>query len=248
MSTINILGIEIDNLSLEEVLNKIKRYLTAKSGQQHYLVTVNPEFIVVAQKDEEFKQILNQAGLAVADGFGLILASKLKKQPLRRKITGVDLIWHLAKLAEQNSYSIFLLGAAKGIAAKAAEKLKVKYPRLAIASESGGEVVVHPKIENLDILRKINNYKPDILLVALGQVKQEKWIKYNLQKLPSVKLAVGVGGSFDFISGKIKRAPKWLRKIGLEWFWRLLRQPRRFKRIYTAVIKFSWLALIKKKI
>lgn len=240
-----ILNVKIDNLSKTEALKKIKHYIDSESS--HYLVTVNPEFIMAAQKDKEFKNILNLADLAVPDGFGLMLASIFKGQPFRERITGVDLVWDIAKLAEQNSYSIFLFGSEEGIAGETAKKLKEKFPGLIVAAESGGEIVVNPKIENVDILGKINKFGPDILFVALGQVKQEKWIKYHLKKMPDVKLAIGVGGSFDFISGRVKRAPKWLRKLGLEWFWRLLLEPRRIKRIYNAVLKFSWLVLLKER-
>ncbi|MDD5043318.1 MAG: WecB/TagA/CpsF family glycosyltransferase [Patescibacteria group bacterium] len=241
---IDILGVTIDNLDKKQVLEKLEIFLHLP--EQHQIVTVNPEFIVAAQKDEKFKNLLNKCALSIPDGFGLILAFKFLKRPLPERIPGVDLIWDIATLCEQNNCSIYLLGGKDRAAEKTAEILKNKCPNLKIIGDS--EIIVENQeleIKNLE-LEKINNFGPDVLLVALGQVKQEKWIDKNLAKLPSVKFAMGVGGSFDFISGQIKRAPKFLRIIGLEWLWRLILEPWRWKRIYNAVIKFSWLVLTKR--
>jgi len=252
--SINIAGVKINNLTKQQVLEKLEIFLHIP--EQHQIATVNPEFIVKAQKDEEFKNILNECGLCVPDGFGLILASKFLKQPLKERITGVDLIWDIANLCEQNKCSIYLLGGKEGTAEKTAEILKKKYPELRVIGNSA--IIINEQLSPYggspegrlitdDLLDKINEFKPDVLLVALGQVKQEKWIDKNLPKLPNVKFAVGVGGSFDFISRQVKRAPKFMRKIGMEWLWRLIREPWRWKRIYNAVIKFSWVVLTKKE-
>lgn len=213
-----ILGVKVDNLTMGEVLQKVEGFL--EDSQQHYLVTPNPEFLVEAQKDKEFKEILNQADLAVPDGIGLVLAARFLGQPFKQRITGTDLMEKICQKAAQKKWPIFLLGGQKGVAKKAAENLRKKYPRLDIGTVPSG-----------------------ILFVALGAPKQEKWIVQNLVKMPSVKLAMGVGGAFDFISGRVQRAPKFLRLIGLEWLWRLFCQPRRAKRIFRAVIIFPCLVL-----
>lgn len=264
---IEILGVKIDNLSLQEVLEKIEQFLNSKF--QHYIVTPNPEFLVLAQKDKNFKEILNYADIAIADGIGLIYAAKFLKKPILQKITGTDLMWQICELVEHKNCSIYLLGAEEGIAKKTAEVLKENFSKLKIVgTESGGQVEVSSREqitpspptplpegeggrlrrpgEGIDIIKNINQAKPKILFVAFGQIKQEKWIFYNLDKLPSVKLAMGVGGAFDYISGNIKRAPKILQTLGLEWLYRLIQEPRRWKRIFKAVIVFPLLVLKQK--
>ncbi len=244
---VNILGIKIDNLGKTEVLKKIDDFLS--DGRQHHLVTANPEMVVAAGKDEKFLEILNKADLTVPDGFGLILAARYLRQPLQERITGVDLMLDICQIAEQKNCSVYLLGGEEGISKRAAEKIVKKFPRLRVAgAESGGKMEISDfRFQISDLIKKINNAEPNILFVALGAGKQEKFIAENLDKMSSVKIAMGVGGAFDFISGKIKRAPKWMRKIGLEWLWRLFIEPWRLKRILTATIKFSWLVITKNK-
>lgn len=219
-----ILGIRIDNLSLSEVLNKVEGFLG--NNKQHYIVTSNPEFLVKAQKDEEFKKILNQADLSIPDGVGLVFASLFSNERIKERITGVDLMEAICEKAAQKKWPVFLFGAGPGIAEKAGEILKIKYQGLEISKDKEKAVII---------------------FVALGAPKQEKWINNNLKKMPNIKLAIGVGGSFDFISGNVKRAPSFMRLLGLEWFWRLILQPWRIKRIFNAVIVFSWL-FFKEKI
>ena len=245
-----ILEIKIDNLSLEEVLEKIKAFLN--DNKQRYITTSNPEFIIKAQKDEEFKKILNEADLNIPDGIGLILASFLFKKRLKERITGVDLMKIICSKAPENNWPIFLFGAGPGVAKKAAVKLREKHKRLEIDGSSRSDFFkrfalkksdASQKNLNSDLLRK----SPLILFVALGSLKQEKWIKNNLKRMPNVKLAIGVGGAFDFISGRVKRAPEFMRKIGLEWLWRLIIQPWRIKRIFNSVFIFPYL-IIKDRI
>lgn len=239
-----ILGVKIDKINLEEVLEKIKKFV--QSNQQYYIVTPNPEFLMAAQKDEEFKNILNKADLSLPDGVGLKLASWYLKNPIDQRITGTDLVWGIAKLAAQENYSLYLLGARPGIAEKVTLRLKKKNPGLKIAGFESGCLSKDERMSDERIIQQINGSQPDILLVSFGAPKQEKWIYHNLPRLSSVKLAMGVGGAFDFISGKVKRAPKLIRNLGLEWLFRLLIQPWRIQRILTATLRFS-LAIIKSK-
>jgi N-acetylglucosaminyldiphosphoundecaprenol N-acetyl-beta-D-mannosaminyltransferase len=254
---VNILGVLIDNLSKSEVLKKVEQFLINDSQSQrpslirangriqHYIVTPNPEIVVAAQKDKEFLEILNRADLAVPDGVGLIFASQYLRQPLQERVTGVDLMKEICHLAEQKNYSVYFLGGEEGVARKTADTLQKQFPQLQVAgAESGGVIEISDfRFKISDLLEKINNTKPDILFVAFGAIKQEKWIAENLKQLPSVKISMGVGGAFDFIAGKIKRAPRWMRRIGLEWLWRLFMQPWRWKRILTATVKFSWMII-----
>ena len=216
-----ILGVKIDNLIIEEALRKVEGFL--EDGQQHYIVTPNPEFLVKAQKDEEFRKILNQADLAVADGIGLIFASWFLGQPLKQKITGTDLMEKICQKAAQKKWSVFLLGDREdSLVKETADQLKKKYP-------------------GLDI--KTDLKEASILFIAFGAPWQEKWIAQNLKKMSSVKLAMGVGGAFNFMAGRIRRAPKFFQRLGLEWLWRLFCQPWRIKRIFRAVVIFPWLII-----
>jgi len=225
-----ILGVKVDDLIKEQVLQKVESFL--KDGQSHYIVTANPEFLVKAQTDEVFRKILNQADLVVPDGIGLILASWFLGQPLKERIAGVDLMEDICQKAAQKKWSVFLLGAGQGVAEKATDNLKKKYPGLEAWS-----------VLNSDSIEQSGIGRPAIIFVALGAVKQEKWINDNLNKMSSVELAMGVGGAFDFISGRIKRAPRFFQSIGLEWLWRLFCQPRRIRRIWRSVIKFPYLVI-----
>jgi len=183
--------------------------------------------------------------LAVPDGIGLIFASRFLGQPIKQRITGVDLMEKVCQKAAQKQWPVFLFGAEEGVAEKTAKNLKEKYVGLNTVSlratptrSVGGARQSRGKQDDNDV--------PAILFVALGAPKQEKWIVENLSKMPSIKLAIGVGGAFDFISGRVSRAPKILRKIGLEWLWRLICQPWRAKRIFNAVVIFLWLVLRKR--
>ncbi len=227
-SMVKILGVRVDNLSQEACLAKIDLWL--KQDRQRYIVTPNPEFIVCAQKDNRFRRILNRADLSVCDGTGIFLASRFLRQPLGQRISGVDLMELICALAEEQGISVFLLGASAGVAQKAAENLKKDYPNLDIKHSSDESEM--PKI-----------FRPTILFVALGAPKQEKWINHYLPLMPQVKLAIGVGGAFDYLSGRVKRAPATARRLGLEWLWRLISEPWRVKRIYQATIVFPWLVL-----
>ncbi|MFA6098391.1 MAG: WecB/TagA/CpsF family glycosyltransferase [Patescibacteria group bacterium] len=241
---IRILGVKIDNFSLAEVLQKVKSFLISKN--QHYIVTTNPEFIMASRHDDEFRNILNKADLSVADGIGIKFAAKHLGNKLKERISGVDLIWEICRIAEQEKKSVFLLGSKRGVPETAAVKIIQKFPDLKLAGVECGYRRWHRHMKDDKLVEIINRRKPDVLFVAFGQVKQEKWIYHNLPKMPSIKLAMGVGGSFDYISGKTRRAPKWMRNMGLEWFFRLIYQPWRLPRIITAVLKFS-LAVRKSK-
>ncbi len=229
IAKVKILNIKICKVTNQDVLILIENYI--KSRKPHQIVTVNPEFIVGAQKDREFAQVLNGADLAVADGYGIILACKLLKKTLPERISGTELIYQIAPLACQKGWRIFLLGGKEGIASKTYQILKKNYPKIKIV----GQVAGNP--HDLTIIQQIKKAKPDILYVAWGAPKQDKWIAKFKQSL-GVPVMMGVGGAFDYISKQVPRAPEWMRKAGLEWLYRLIRQPWRWRRIYTAVIKF----------
>ncbi|MFA4931050.1 MAG: WecB/TagA/CpsF family glycosyltransferase [Patescibacteria group bacterium] len=279
------MGIKIHKYSYPQVLRYIQQYL--HGPKQHYIVTVNPEIVLAAGSDPDFKQILNQASLCVADGSGLQWAAVYNQIPLNKipiikqlsaffqlfyssiifafwpgygtrvipeRITGVDLVPEIAKICARSQKSLFLLGAGPGVAAETARRLKHLYPNLNIVKSYSGSVGAWQPANGKKLVALINQYQPNCLLVAFGAPKQEKWISRHLHQISSVKLAVGVGGAFDFIAGqksilgggKAIRAPRWIQKIRLEWLHRLLFQPSRLRRIYQAVIVFPWRVMIQK--
>jgi len=201
-----ILGVKVDQITLTQAVKRVETWL--KTPKKRFIVTPNPEMVMLAQKDEEFRKFLNQADLSICDGSGL----RLKDKRLQI-IKGTDLMLELIK----HGHKTLLVGGAPGVAQKAAEKLGVV------------------GISEPDI-KAINRIKPDLLFVALGQVKQEKWIVKNLPKL-KVKVAMGVGGALDQIVRPWLRAPKFLQILGLEWLYRLILQPWRLKR-QLALLKF----------
>jgi len=238
-ATLNILGIKIDNLTIDEALREIDLFV--RSRKPHLVVTPNPEMVVMANKDKDFKEILNEAHLNLPDGAGLLWAAKVFKKPLKEKVSGVDLIPRIAELAERQKYKIYLLGSKSGIAAGAAGYLQKQYPNLKIVGTYHG---FFNKEEELKVIENIALTEPDILIVGMGSPKQEKWLGHKLNVL-NIPVSIAVGGSLDVLAGKVKRAPKWMRMTGLEWFWRLLRQPWRIMRQWR-LFKFVWLVLTRK--
>ncbi len=243
-----ILGVGINFQNLEEIVSGVEEWLD--SNKQYQITTPNPEQLVLARKDEEFKKILNQADLAIPDGIGIVWAAKFLNKNLDRKLkrlAGIDLMIELCKLAAKKNRRIFLLGAQNKIAQKTAEQLRSKY-RVEKIKYCGGpsDIKNESEVEKQKIIKKINFFKPDFLFVAYGAPFQEKWIAANLPDL-KVRIAMSVGGAFDYISGKVKRAPAWARKIGLEWLWRLINQPWRLKR-QLKLINFLFLILQEKRL
>ena len=230
MAKINILGVKLDNLSKAEALNKVKEYLVGAG--QHQIVTPNPEIILAAGHDEELFYILNQADLAVADGVALKIAGWLKGKNLKR-ITGADLMVEILRLAEKENKKVAIFNWNRGLSSAGGIKISLqkKFPKLEVLVEDIERAV-------LADLAGAKQFSPDIIFCSLGAPYQEKFIFHNLAKLPSVKIAVGVGGAFDFLTGQVRRAPKLMRRLGLEWLWRLIKQPRRWRRIVNAVIIF----------
>lgn len=232
---IDILGVLIDNLDYNQAVTRVEEFLADKNkDRKYYIVTPNPEFIIASLKDKEFKRVLNKADLAIPDGVGLILANR----GLKGRVTGIDLMDRICKMAAEKGYKIGLLGGRDKISTKCAKVLQERYPRLDIGFvASGGEFDMKGNGLDLKIPRL------DILFVAFGQVKQEMWIDKNLQNIP-VKVAMGVGGAFDYISGEVPRAPVWIQKVGFEWLFRLIFQPWRIKRQF-ALLQFIWKVMIQ---
>jgi N-acetylglucosaminyldiphosphoundecaprenol N-acetyl-beta-D-mannosaminyltransferase len=228
-----ILGVKVATLKKTEMGERIKRYLS--EPKFHYIVTPNPEFILAAEHDEEFFHCLNNADLALPDGFGLVLAGWLLGHSIHR-YSGADLTSDLLSDAAKNNRRVGILVWNGGLsrAEEIRHALTNKFPALRfIVDEIEKNILSRP---NQDIL----DFKPELVFVGLGAPEQEKYIHHRVRQWPSVKLAVGVGGTFDFITGHLKRAPKFFRCLGFEWLWRLILQPWRWRRIFNAAVIFPY--------
>lgn len=236
--SVEILGVRFDLISLHQAVGIVCDWV--KDRQKRYIVTPNPEFVIASKEDPEFRKILNSADLSITDGRGIQLAARFLGLPVPERITGVDFMLELCARAADLRIPIFLLGGKRGVAKKCAEKLRNKFSEIRIAGIFDGNAAEAGDSETVNVINQTN---AKIVFIAYGAPKQEKWIARNLNKLNNVKIAMGVGGAFDYLSEEISRAPLFMRRIGLEWLWRLFRQPKRLGRIINAVVIFPLLVL-----
>jgi len=230
--SVSILGVRVHRLTPEEVIDRLMDL--TQGGGKHHVVTVNPEFVMVAQRNREFMDVLNRAALSLPDGVGILHASRLFGSPIKERIAGADTVERICAAAAGRGLSVYLLGAADGVAETTAEILSARYPGLRVAGTYSGSPA---PAEEEDIRGRVNAASPDFLFVAYGAPGQDLWIARNLERL-DVSVAMGVGGTFDFISGRAVRAPEWIRAAGLEWLHRLYREPSRWRRM-LALPKFA---------
>lgn len=260
---IRILEIKFDKITMQKAVKKALEF--AKDKKSHYICTPNPEIILAAQENPKYTEVLNKSDLNIADGIGILWASKFKeitkdnrsnfkifgkwltslssivlypkyiRTEINERVTGIDLMQNICKQAATQELKIFLLGAAEGVAEKVKSVLEKNYPGIKIVGIHTG--TPRPLME-AEITKKINQTDAQILFIAYGAPAQELWISRNLKKMKTVRLAIGVGGAFDYIARVRKRAPKALQKLGIEWLYRLIQQPVRVKRIYNATVKF----------
>lgn len=222
---VKILDVGIDKVNMTEAIERLTTFL--KGDRLHMVFTPNPEIIMACTKDQQLHHILNEADLVVPDGIGVVIGAKLLGTPLKERVAGYDMVQNLFKATAKKGTRFYFLGAAPGVALKAKEAMEEKYPGIQIVGVRDG--YFKPEDE-ASIIEEINATSADIVLAALGVPKQEKFIKRH-QKNLQAKIAIGVGGSFDGMAGVVKRAPLFWQKIGLEWFYRLLKQPSRAKRM-----------------
>lgn len=231
---INILGVNIDEVTMNDAHNRVIEFLNNEE-KASIVFTPNSEMIMYAYKQQEFANILNAADLSVPDGIGVVYASRILRKPLNERVAGFDLSKTILKELPKTGHSVFLFGGLPGIAEQAKQKLESEYPGIKIAGTQHGYFDIS---EEEEIIRRINASQADILFVCLGFPKQERWIYENKDKL-KVKVCMGIGGSLDVFAGKVKRAPYFYRKLGIEWLYRLIREPRRYKRM-LALPKFGF--------
>lgn len=223
---IHILGIPVHAVTMEETLALIEGYMAEL--RVHQIATVNPEFVMAAQSDAAFRHVLRTADLCLPDGVGLLFAARRQGRSLPERVPGSELVYRMAEQAAQRSWPLFLLGAAPGVAEEAAQIFCARYPGLCIAGTYAGSP---DPADNEAIVKRINDSGALLLFVAYGAPNQDKWIERNRITLTTVRVAIGVGGSLDFVTGRALRAPEWAQKMGLEWLHRLYKEPWRWRRM-----------------
>ena len=224
------LNTHVDNVTMEEALEEIDRLIQA--DKHSYVVTPNMDHIVLIEKDKLFKEIYENSDLILTDGKPLLWIAKRQGTPIKEKVSGSDLFPRMCELAAKKGYSIYILGAAEGVADKAAENLVKKYPKLIIAGTYSPPIGFEKdNTEVCKIIEKVNSAKTVILAVALGSPKGEKII-YRIRKDIVASLSISIGATIDYEAGNVKRAPKWMSNVGLEWLYRITQDPRRLIKRY----------------
>lgn len=241
MARIKFMNTDIDNLTMAETLNEIEKLIQKKNCS--YVVTPNVDHIVRLEKDEELQKVYKNASLILTDGKPLIWISKWYKTPIKEKISGSDLFPRVCQLAANKNYTMYLLGAAEGVADTAARNLMKKYPGLNIVGTYSPPFGFEKNEQEMNKIKtQIQDVHPDILIVGLGCPKQEKFMYYHCKEL-GVPISFGLGASIDFEAGNIKRAPKWMSNHGLEWLYRFSKEPKRlFKRYFVDDLKIIQVA------
>lgn len=232
MKRVEILGVPIDVVTMKEALSRTMIFL--KNTEQYHITTPNNEMILEAQDNKTFLSVLQRSALSIPDSTGVLWAAKRMGSVLPERVTGVDFTEQLCRTLSQDQ-PVFFLGGMHGAGRKTAEVLQSYNPNLIVAGTYEGS----PNAQDAeDILTRIRDSGAVLLFVAFGAPAQELWIDQYLHDLPLVKVAIGIGGTFDFLSGRMKRAPYCVQKLGLEWLWRLIQQPSRLRRIWNATILF----------
>lgn len=232
MENIKIFGVRIDKVTFNEAVNVVKSFFN--NEKTNVIFTPNTEIVMLAKDNNELKEILNKGDLIIPDGIGLVYASRIKRKPLPERVTGFDISLKILEIADKNGYKLFLLGGKNKVAEIAKENLNKKYKNLKVVGFHNGyfkgtHIGFKGHDEEIEVINKINSLKPDILFVGLGAPKQEIWINENKDKL-NCKVIIGNGGTIDVLAGVAKRAPIIYQKLGIEWLYRLIKEPSRIKR------------------
>ena len=234
--SISILGVRIDRVSMDQTMDRLREFV--RSGRPHFVITADASGIVQAQTDAEYRALYAQADLVTPDSAGVLWAARRNGTPLPGRVSGVDLVDRLCAESADFGHRIFFLGAAPGVAELAAERMRLKYPGCHIVGSRHG---YFPAESDGVVAQEVAETKPDILFVAMGIPRQEKFILAH-QELIGAKVAMGVGGSFDVFSGKVKRAPILFQKLHLEWLWRLIQNPSKISKV-KLLPEFVWRVL-----
>jgi len=240
-----VFGVTIDGGKMSEIVSRM-----GSQNSCFWIATVNPEILLEAKENERYRVSLQSANYKTIDGFGLFLFVRYVLRRTCSRVTGVELSARLMRYANNKAWRVGFIGASiphRGTASRAAGRVKEQFPNLLIHAEDGGNIdqLGVDDYEGDEARHRLMLFDPEVLLVAFGHPKQELWIQRYKQDFPSLKVIVGVGGTFDFWAGNVKRAPECMRQIGLEWFWRLIQEPRRVIRIFRAVVIFPFLAFLE---
>lgn len=241
MKKVRILGVSFSKMSMRETLDTLSNVIESKRDGLYHVITANPEIVIGANQDSNLKQITDGANLITPDGIGIVMASRWKKDPVMERVAGYDLLLNLLEEGNSKGWSFFFLGSSEEVNQEAVHIIAQKYPNLTIAGRHHG---FFKGMED-ELIHQINEAQPDFLIVALGAPRQEQWI-FEYKSRLQAKVAMGVGGSLDVIAGKVRRAPLFWQKLNLEWLYRLLSQPTRWKR-QLALPKFAIMAFIEAK-
>jgi N-acetylglucosaminyldiphosphoundecaprenol N-acetyl-beta-D-mannosaminyltransferase len=236
MERVRIVGLPIDPVSMESALGHLETYIAEKTPR--HVVTADASMAVIARRDPDLRAIVERADLVTPDGFGILWAARLLRLPIAHKVSGVDLVGELCRLSSKKGYRLFFLGAGRGVADQAAENLRARYPGAQIVGTNDGFFLPEA---NAEVVARIAAARPDVVLVAFGIPRQEKWITKHKEEI-GASVYIGIGGSFDVYSGLVKRAPVWMQNHGLEWLYRLCANPKKIKKVMT-LPRFALLAL-----
>ncbi|GIV21828.1 MAG: UDP-N-acetyl-D-mannosaminuronic acid transferase [Armatimonadota bacterium] len=233
---VSLFGVRVHAVSMGEALQHILCFV--REGIPRQVVTADSSMVVMAQKDEELRHIINQADLVTPDSIGILWACRRHGIRMPERVSGVDIVLRLAQVSAQTGLRLYFLGAQPGVAEEAAQRLQEKYEGVRIVGCHHG--YFPPEQEEL-VLQHIRETAPDVLCVALGIPKQEKWID-RYRGMLKVPVSIGVGGTFDVLSGRVRRAPLWMQRMGIEWLWRVGQNPRKISKVML-LPRFAWMVL-----
>ncbi|WP_442601874.1 WecB/TagA/CpsF family glycosyltransferase [Paenibacillus sp. KN14-4R] len=235
---VKIMGIPFPKITMDETLDKLSRVIEQNNSELYHVVTGNPEIVMACQHDRQLRSIIDEAGLITADGIGIVMVSQIRGGSLPERVTGCDLLFKLLEEGNKKSWSFYLLGADEATSKKSAEVIAQTYPNVSVVGRHHG--YFKPE-EDLEIVNEIQSLAPDFLIVALGAPYAERWIHKYKDDL-NARVAIGVGGSLDVLAGKVKRAPQLWQKLHMEWLYRLMKQPSRWRR-QLILPRFAWKAI-----
>jgi len=235
-----ILGVRVHRVGMDDALERIEGLI--RRAEPSLVITADANAVLIALEDAEFHALMETAALVTPDGFGLLWAGRRLGQPFPERVSGVDLVERLTRLSHAKGYRLYLLGAAPGVAERAAQNLLARYPNAQIVGVQHGYFT---PADEPAIVAQVAAAQPDVLLVGMGMPRQEKWAWQHRQQL-GVPVMIGVGGSFDVYGGVVKRAPKWLQRVGGEWLWRLIQDPRKIKKVRN-LPRFAWRVLRERR-
>ncbi|MGC8784445.1 MAG: WecB/TagA/CpsF family glycosyltransferase [Armatimonadota bacterium] len=236
ISAVSLFGVRVHAVSMDEAIQHILRFTREDTPRQ--VVTADSSMVVTAQRDDHLRDIINRADLVTPDSIGILWACRRRGIQLPERVSGVDIVIRLAQISAQTGLRLYFLGAQPGVAEEAAQRLQARFPGVRIAGCQHGYFPLEAEPE---IVRQVREAQPDVLCVAMGIPKQEKWID-RYRHVLKVPVSIGVGGTFDVLSGRVRRAPLWMQRIGMEWLWRVGHNPRKISKV-VLLPRFVWMVL-----